>query len=251
MSAASPPSRAAIVVPCYDEAARLDVGRLLELGRRAGALIIAVDDGSTDGTGKLLAAAAQRAPASIIVVGLPVNRGKGEAVRAGMHAAMERGSSIIGYYDADHATPEAEMARLVSLLDERPDLQVVLGARVGLLGHDIDRSPWRHYLGRLYATASSTVLGLAVYDTQCGAKVFRDGPALRAALAQPFTSRWSFDVELLGRLTRSGVPAGAFLEVPLQSWSDVRGSKLGPGAAVTAAADLARVARALRRFRHA
>jgi hypothetical protein len=42
-----------------------------------------------------------------------------------------------------------------------------------------------------------------VYDTQCGAKLFRRTPALAAALERPFRSRWAFDVELLGRL-RSG-----------------------------------------------
>lgn len=238
----------AVVVPCFNEAARLDVDRLLGLGRLAGAVIVAVDDGSADGTGDLLAAASRREPA-LVVVSLPVNHGKGEAVRTGMRAAMARGATIVGYYDADHSTPESEMARLVAVLTERPELAVVLGARVGLLGHDIDRSLWRHYLGRLYATASSAVLGLPVYDTQCGAKVFRDSAPLRAALQRPFTSRWSFDVELLGRLRRGGTPADAFLEVPLQAWTDVHGSKLGPASALTAAFDLARVARALREYR--
>ncbi|MBA3606474.1 MAG: hypothetical protein H0W46_11010, partial [Acidimicrobiia bacterium] len=103
-------------------------------------------------------------------------------------------------------------------------------------------------LGRLYATFSSAVLGLAVYDTQCGAKVFRNSPALRSALAQPFTGRWSFDVELLGRLARDGVPTAAFLEVPLQAWTDVHGSKLRPRGAISAAVDLARVSVKLRRY---
>ena len=97
------------------------------------------------------------------------------------------------------------MARLVDTLADDEHLQVVIGSRVGLLGHDIDRSLRRHYLGRIFATVSSAVLDLPVYDTQCGAKAFRVTPALRAALADPFTSRWAFDVELLGRLRRNGV----------------------------------------------
>ena len=72
-----------------------------------------------------------------------------------------------------------------------------------MMGTDIRRSAVRHYTGRLFATAGSLVLGVPVYDTQCGAKAFRVTDALRAALAEPFVSRWAFDVEVLGRLLRS------------------------------------------------
>jgi hypothetical protein len=147
------------------------------------------------------------------------------------------------------------MARLVATLHDRPDLDVVMGARVGLLGHAIERSMVRHYLGRVFATASSIVLDLDVYDTQCGAKVFRAGPALSAALAEPFVSRWVFDVELLSRLHKgragvSGLPASAFLEVPLSEWHDVHGTKLGARSALRAVADLARIALNGRRRPH-
>lgn len=238
---------AAVVVPCFDEEDRFDGDALAELGRRADARIVLVDDGSTDATPALLAAARAADPQRFDVVTLPANRGKGEAVRVGLRAALADGHDVVGYYDADLATPPAEMARLVAVLRRDPTRVVVLGSRVALLGHDIERSAVRHYLGRLYATAGSAVLRLPVYDTQCGAKVLRAGPALTAALATPFTSRWSFDVELIGRLRRGGVPAEGFVEVPLQSWRDVGGSKLRARAALGAGLDLARIALALRR----
>jgi dolichyl-phosphate beta-glucosyltransferase len=234
------------VVPCYDEASRLDVDALARLVDGSGVALILVDDGSTDGTLGRLRTLGARAPDAITVIGRPANAGKGEAVRAGMLAAVDAGAPLVGYFDADLATPASEVARLVAIAHDRPDLDVVLGSRVGLLGHRIRRSPVRHYLGRLFATASSLVLGLQVYDTQCGAKVFRTTPALRAALSEPFRSRWAFDVELLFRLTRRNgeirpITADAMLEVPLDEWSDVGGSKLGPRDAIRAAVDLARL----------
>ena len=89
----------------------------------------------------------------------------------------------------------------------------------------------RHYLGRAYATLASSALGITVYDTQCGAKVFRVNDALGAALAEPFRSAWAFDVELLHRLlhgsaTAEAIAEDALVEVPLTTWRDVGGSKL-------------------------
>jgi glycosyltransferase involved in cell wall biosynthesis len=234
-----------IVVPCFDEAARLDPDGLRQLACLAGARVHLVDDGSTDGTATALAALVAADPATFAVTTLATNRGKAEAVRLGLLAALDGGAGIVGYYDADLATPPPEMARLVDVVRNDPELDVVLGSRVALLGTAIDRSPPRHYVGRLFATASSLILDMTVYDTQCGAKVLRDGPTLRAALAMPFHSRWAFDVELLGRL-RDGLPMAAFREEPLAAWHDRRGSKLGPVAAVRAAWDLVAVARALK-----
>ena len=94
------------------------------------------------------------------------------------------------------------------------------------MGHHIDRNNFRHYTGRLFATITSIVLGFDVYDTQCGAKVFTASPTLDQALATPFLGRWSFDVELLGRLAAPNGIDG-FLEVPLDAWHEVGGSKLG------------------------
>jgi dolichyl-phosphate beta-glucosyltransferase len=229
-----------IVVPCFNEAARLDIDALVTLAELAAARIITVDDGSTDGTGSILAAAARDHDA-IDVLALAVNGGKAEAVRAGLRTAVAGGAAIVGYFDADLATPPTEMARLVDTLAADEHMQVMIGSRVGLLGHDIDRSLRRHYLGRLFATVSSAVLDLPVYDTQCGAKAFRVTPAMQSALADPFTSRWAFDVELLGRLRHNGVPRDALQEMPLRAWHDVGGSKLGPMAAVRAGLDLLRL----------
>lgn len=234
-----------LVIPCFNEETRLsgdDVRALLADGVR----VILVDDGSRDGTAALLQRLEAESPERVRALILPRNGGKGEAVRAGMRAALDDGAALTGYLDADFATPPEEILRLRDELLAH-DAQVVIGARVRRLGSRIDRRPTRHYLGRIFATAASLALGVGVYDTQCGAKLFRDVPALRAALDAPFTSRWAFDVELLARLLRpaSGAPAvpvSAFLEVPLRAWRDVAGSKLRGATMLRAGADLARIA---------
>jgi glycosyltransferase involved in cell wall biosynthesis len=245
------------VVPCYDEEARLDDAAFLSLVEPDDDLrLLFVDDGSRDGTGARLAALRDRRPERIDVLSLPRNMGKAEAVRRGLREALARGAQVVGYADADLSTPAAELRRLTGILAASPDIAVVLAARVGLLGTDIQRRASRHYLGRVFATFASLILRLRVYDTQCGAKLFRRTPALEAALAEPFSSRWAFDVELLGRLVigtpdAPGTPVEAFLEVPLHTWVDVAGSKLHVTGMARTLVDLARVGRDLARRRRA
>jgi dolichyl-phosphate beta-glucosyltransferase len=217
-----------IVVPCYNEEHRLEETAFLDLAKSGRLRLLFVDDGSTDGTGAVLHRLAAQSE-DIDTLTLPHNVGKSEAVRTGLIEATARGASVTGYYDADLATPPNELLRLLTIIESDNDLCVVFGARVAMLGSTIERTHLRHYLGRVYATAASLALGVDVYDTQCGAKVFRVNPMLLAAIGEPFTSQWAFDVELLGRLlkgnaTTPGIPVDAFREVPLNSWRDVEGT---------------------------
>jgi dolichyl-phosphate beta-glucosyltransferase len=242
-------NRTVLIIPCYNEARRLDVpaiGALLDDDRVD---LILVDDGSTDATREILDEMARARPRRVGVLPLGRNGGKAEAVRRGLLAALEADAEITGYLDADLATPPAEIHRLLGLL-RSSDAQVLVGARVALLGHAIERSPLRHYLGRVFATLASVVLHKRVYDTQCGAKLFRVSNTLSDALQEPFLSRWAFDVELFGRLflgseTAPPIPEAGVWEEPLHTWCDVKGSKLSARHMGLALADLARIRRDL------
>jgi dolichyl-phosphate beta-glucosyltransferase len=238
-----------VVVPCFNEERRLDVARFTALAAAGGVRLLFVDDGSTDGTARVLEQ--MQGEPGIEVLRFPTNLGKAEAVRRGLLHGVEEGAALLGYYDADLATPPEELVRLVERLESRPDLEFVLAARVALLGRHIQRRAVRHYLGRVFATFASLILRIPVYDTQCGAKIFRNSPALREAIAQPFRSTWVLDVELIGRLLRGSadaepVPLAAFEEVPLREWRDVPGSRLRLRDMLRASIDLAVVAVRLR-----
>ena len=237
-----------IVVPCYNEAARFPLA-LVEnfLAAHPEIRFVFVNDGSRDATAAMLRGIEQRFPGQATAIDRSINKGKGESVREGLLKALERpDAGIVGFWDADLATPLEAIHELREIFEQRPQTEMVFGARVSLLGRAIRRKPIRHYLGRIFATTVSVMLKLPVYDTQCGAKLFRDTPRFRKALDGPFITRWVFDVELIARWIRQ-TPAGAMearsaiFEYPLHSWEDVAGSKVKPYDFIKAFRDVARI----------
>jgi dolichyl-phosphate beta-glucosyltransferase len=241
--------RTVIVVPCYNEARRLDVAQFdAYLGAISRVELLFVNDGSTDATAPLLDELAGRWPCRARVLHLESNVGKAEAVRRGVAAAMARVDvEYVGFWDADLATPLGAILVFVAVLDRLAAIDLVLGARVALLGRAIERDPARRLLGRIFAATASLVLGLSVRDTQCGAKLFRVGPRARALFAEPFQSRWIFDVELLARYLDGGGEARGIYELPVDSWRDVAGSKVRPSDFVRAIGEMAQIFRRYRR----
>lgn len=224
--------RTTLVVPCYNEALRLQAGPFRDaVAANENLEIVFVNDGSDDGTQQVLEQLCAANSARLVPLALARNSGKAEAVRAGVNHAFERGAELIGYWDADLATPLDYVAEFAEVLKD-PQVMMVLGSRTRLLGHRVTRDPVRHYLGRGFATVASLVLGLPVYDTQCGAKLFRAAPALKSVFSRPFEQNWTFDVELLQRLLEEERLHGTISvldqcrEYPLRDWHDAPGSKL-------------------------
>lgn len=227
------------MIPCYNEAERLPVDRFKTFGDRVDdgcdrIHFLFVNDGSRDSTLLILQELSKLNPERFSVLDRQPNQGKAEAVRVGILEAFKQQPNYIGYWDADLATPLTEIPRFIQMLDRHPQYELLFGARVKLMGRSIQRSATRHYLGRIFATVASTVLSLGIYDTQCGAKLFRTSPALQALFTEPFITSWVFDVEIIARLiqSRRGTdlpqPATVICEVPLYEWSDVAGSKVKP-----------------------
>ncbi len=222
-----------IVVPCYNEAERLPVETFQDFaGRTRGIRFLFVDDGSTDATVEVLRTLKASAPDCFDVHTLAANAGKGEAVRHGFLAALDSNPDYVGFWDADLATPLEAIPEFRDVLDGRPDIEMAFGARVRLLGRAIRRNRLRHLLGRVFAVTVSMFLRVDIYDTQCGAKLFRVTPDLRALFQEPFATRWIFDVEIIARLIRARTGTerpqvrDIVYEVPLSEWRDAAGSKI-------------------------
>ena len=238
-----------IVVPCYNEAQRLDASAFdAFLDDCKNVSLIFVDDGSTDDTPLAMERLRQRHATQVCTLRLGENVGKAEAVRRGVQIALRRRPTFVGYWDADLATPLEAIPHFCDVLNARSHVSLVMGSRVALLGRQIQRKGSRHLLGRAFATAASLVLKLRVYDTQCGAKLFRVTPEVAELFSQPFAVAVDFRCRDFGALDRKrGNSAGAatahesIYEYPLERWQDVAGSRLKSRDFFVAAVDLAAI----------
>lgn len=230
-----------LIVPCYNEEKRLSISAFLESTSEYPYLsFLFVDDGSVDKTGETLSHLRNLSPAFEALI-LPENLGKAGAVRAGVKYLLENGSSdLIGYWDADLATPLGEVPRFVSPFENDEKLEMVIGSRWPHLGASVIRKRWRDFSSLVMKLLIRLVLRLPIYDTQCGAKVMTRKTAAEV-FDKDFVSPWLFDVELFRRLGRRRVLNGV-KELPLDFWRDVEGSKLTTLSSLLSIIDLFKIA---------
>jgi glycosyltransferase involved in cell wall biosynthesis len=218
-----------IVVPCFNEEGRLKLEEFKRfINESSGIELLFVDDGSKDDTWRILQEMASGNEQKVYTLKLHKNQGKAEAVRQGVLAALKHNPEYIGFWDADLAVPMEDVKWFEETLTGNNKLKMVIGCRLKRLGSNIERSSFRHYLGRSFATIVSIHLRLPVYDTQCGAKLLTS-ELCRQVFAEPFSSKWFFDVEIFKRMIRiygTQTTIGSVLELPLKQWIDGGGSKV-------------------------
>jgi dolichyl-phosphate beta-glucosyltransferase len=211
-----------VVVPCFNEEQRLpstieQIESYLDATATSYELIL-VDDGSTDGTRKVMDAAAQH-HGSVRIEALPRNRGKGRALAEGIAAA--RGTEVL-ITDADLSTPIEELEKLQAALDKGAGVAIasraLRGSRV-----EISQPVYRVLMGKAFNLIVQLVLLPGIWDTQCGFKLFRADVA-KDAFGALTTDGFGFDPEVLFRAKKRGV---RIAEVPVV-WRNSAPTKVSP-----------------------
>lgn len=227
-SGSGAPASFFLVIPCFRESGRIEpfLRELCGLiqARALPCRVLVVDDGSGEseqaGLSGLIATIRGQYDFLLPLLGLPENLGKGGAIYAGWQS--QGTEDWLAFADADGSTSGTEICRLMSLIAARPKtLDAVIASRILMLGKRVERSAVRHYTGRIYATISSLMTGLSIYDSQCGCKFVRKA-AFQKVLPLLEEKRFGFDMELLSLLLLHGAQIE---EVPV-NWTDTPGSKV-------------------------
>lgn len=223
-------NKIALIIPCYNEEERLPISEFTNFYTQNNYVsFFFVNDGSKDDTINVLNKLSEERSDRIYILDLPKNKGKAEAVRQGILKAINtRQFDYVGYFDADLSTSLDELYNFLEAIKEYYNPDFICGSRIRLLGRKIERKWHRHYLGRIFSTIVTLMLGIAIYDSQCGAKLFKAELAGKIFI-QPFVSSWLFDIELLLR-TKKIFGKYEFekhiIEVPLKKWLEKGDSKI-------------------------
>jgi glycosyltransferase involved in cell wall biosynthesis len=178
-----------VIVPVYN--AEPTLAKVVKDVRRnlPGALIIGVDDGSTDGSRQLLRTVADE------TIEFDVNRGKGAALRAGFDLALKKGAAAVLTIDSEGQHDAAFAPAIVGALD-RAD--IVIGTR-DLSGKAVPKH--RRIANMISSAATRAVSGGKVRDSQSGYRAMK-AEVLRKVHGEG--DRYEFETDFIIRAARAG-----------------------------------------------
>ncbi len=210
-----------LLIPAYNEARRIepvlrDYGRYFQEHYHGKFQLVVVLNGCRDNTLEVVRRVAVDYPAiSTLEFADPI--GKGGALIEGLKLAPL--ADLIGYVDADGATPPRAFHDLVKRAGEA---DCVIGSRwlPGSVLH-VEQSGKRRFASRVFHLIVEALFGMHIRDTQCGAKVMHR-EAVERIHSSLRIADMAFDINLLYSLKRAGYRV---LEVPTE-WTDKIGSKV-------------------------
>jgi len=213
------PTRVSIVVPAFNEASRIgeSLRKIEAFLQRAPwrAEILVVDDGSGDKTSEVVRA--MKIP-RLRLISNAFNRGKGYAVKCGV---LESIGEYVVFTDADLSAPIEEMEKLLTAA-ETTGADVVIGSRAVDRSYIERHQSWgREVGGIVFNRIVRILLGLKLFDTQCGFKLFRR-ERIRPVFEKMTIDGFGFDPEMLFLASRAQLK---ILEVSVR-WSHADDSKI-------------------------
>jgi glycosyltransferase involved in cell wall biosynthesis len=202
-----------IVIPAYNEEARIESVIKNLCDHFQDQEIIAVCNGCTDNTNHLLNTLRSQYP-QIQIINFSQKLGKGGAIIEGFKVAQ---GERIGFADADDSVEPSDIKKLFDELDNSDG--VIASRRLSASKITSHQPIIRRFSSRVFNIIVRALFDLNFKDTQCGVKVFRK-EVIKDVLDSLSTTGFEFDVELLWKLKNEGY---RIVEFPV-IWKHTEGS---------------------------
>ncbi len=194
--------RACVLLPSYNNSGT--VGQVVDSLVDAGYKVIAVNDGSTDGTGDVFAGRKEKLSA---LISYSKNRGKGYALASGLKKANELGFALAISIDADGQHTLQCIDNMVNAeKNTSSENTIIIGSR-GMRGRD-GKSKFANNFSNFWFTVQT---GFKLPDTQSGCRIY---PVKKLSGIHYFTTRYEFELEILVRAAWRGMD---ILPVPIEA----------------------------------
>ena len=212
---------ALVVIPTYNEAE--SIGQILAGLKVLDCDVLVIDDGSPDGTAKIVRGL------GVEVIERAGKLGLGSAYRAGFTLALDRGYTYIIQMDADGSHKVADLARMMEWI-ESADL--LIGSRWVKDGAIDNWSRFREYLSKSANTYANLLLSLGVKDTTSGFRIYTSALVKKMEISTIRSEGYCFQIEMTRRAISRG---GSVAEIPITFVERAHGvSKMSLGIALEA-----------------
>ena len=191
-----------VVLPTYNEKENIAgiIPQILEQSKEID--IIAVDDNSPDGTGKILDSLAKKFPKRVKVIHRKIRKGVGAAVVNGLKEAVKDKADLVIQMDADYSH---NPFYLQDLIKHSKKWDVVVGSRYAKGGNITSRSSWRNFVSRVANLYNHIFLGVwGIQDTASGFKCSHRDVLEKINLDKFVSSGYSIGIEQLYRTGKKG-----------------------------------------------
>ncbi len=197
--------KVAVIIPVYNEEATLSevIARFDATpppahpvtGEPLNRRLVIVDDGSKDGSWSIMASYGDRG--DVVVQRHDRNRGKGAALKTGLHAALAEGADVFIIHDADlEYDPRDHAAAIEPILSGRAD--AVIGTRFGGRTHRVLYF-WHYAANRMITLFSNMLTNLNLSDIECCTKAFTRRVAQQLTITE---RRFGVEPEIIARLAK-------------------------------------------------
>lgn len=199
-----------VVIPAYNESE--NIVRVANGVRDLGFPVLVVDDGSTDNSLSKIKIA------GISFIRLPLNQGKGAAIRKGFEWCLNQKYQALIIMDADGQHEPMELGNFLGAL-QNDGVDFVIGNR---MAHPVGMSWIRRLTNRFMSLVISTIAKQPIPDSQCGFRAIKRKVLEKITLR---TERFEIESEILLETVRLGA---TIQSIPIRSVYAGRKSHIRP-----------------------